>query len=118
MQLYAGLTNEIRIFETMIPGNQSSTIKLGKGYHSGIISTLAVNDDVIVAGSFSKEIGVYDTRSHNQISFVEKAHSGGVTGVSFLDDQNLISAGRKCPEIKVEFIRIIPFYSFLVLGYA
>ncbi|CBY22693.1 unnamed protein product [Oikopleura dioica] len=100
MQLYAGLTNEIRIFETMIPGNESSTIKLGKGYHSGIISTLAVNDDVIVAGSFSKEIGVYDSRSHNQISFIEKAHSGGVTGVSFVDDQNLISAGRKCSEIK------------------
>lgn len=118
MQLYAGLTNEIRIFETMIPGNVSSTIKLGKGYHSGIISTLAVNDDVIVAGSFSKEIGVYDSRSHNQISFVEKAHSGGVTGVSFLDDQNLISAGRKCPEIKVEFIMLSLFYSFLVLGYA
>lgn len=106
MQLYAGLTNEIRIFETMIPGNESSTIKLGKGYHSGIISTLAVNDDVIVAGSFSKEIGVYDSRSHNQISFIEKAHSGGVTGVSFVDDQNLISAGRKCSEIKVDFARL------------
>lgn len=101
MQLYAGLNNEIRIFETMIPGNESSTIKLGKGYHAGIISTLAINDDVIVAGSFSKDLGVYDGRSHNQIAFMEKAHAGGITGVAFLDDQNLVSAGRKCPEIKV-----------------
>ena len=86
----------------MTPGKQSTTICLPD--QKGILSTMVASAHGILAcGSYNNSIGLYDGESGDRISLVDRAHSGGITGLKFIPNQQnyLLSAARKCNNLKV-----------------
>jgi WD40 repeat protein len=86
-------------------------LSLGKGYQTGIISsiTMSPSSNIIAAGSFNRDIGLYDDKSHEQISFLKHAHKGGITQLKFINDNHMVSAARKSPELKVYNLKITSY---------
>ena len=104
-RLYAGLDSEYRVFDTLMPGRDSHTVSLGRGYQGGIISTLVAQGNVIAAGSFNRDIALYDHVSDEQIVLLRQAHHSGITQIKFLHDHYFLSAARKSSDIKVRRAR-------------
>ena len=102
-RLYAGLDSEYRVFDTLMPGRDSHIVSLGKGYQGGIISTLVAQGNLIAAGSFNRDIALYDHVSDEQIVLLRNAHPSGITQIKFLHDNYFVSAARKSSDIKVIF---------------
>ena len=88
-----------------MPGRDSHTVSLGRGYQGGIISTLVAQGNVIAAGSFNRDIALYDHVSDEQIVLLRQAHHSGITQIKFLHDHYFLSAARKSSDIKVRGAR-------------
>lgn len=105
VRLFAGLDAEYRIFDTQIPGKESTTISLR--HQKGIISTMVTSSTgVLATGTYNKHIGLYDSESGEQICLMENTHRGGLTQLKFVQDNEnyLLSGARKCNRLKVHFI--------------
>lgn len=105
-RLFAGLDGEYRIFDTMTPGKQSTTIVLPE--QKGIVSTMVASSNGILAtGTYNNSIGLYDGEVGEQIALIDRAHSGGITGLKFIPNQEnyLLSAARKCDNLKCWDVR-------------
>ena len=89
-RLYAGLDSEYRVFDTLMPGRDSHIVSLGKGYQGGIISTLVAQGNLIAAGSFNRDIALYDHVSDEQIVLLRHAHPSGITQIKFLHDNYFV----------------------------
>ena len=86
----------------MTPGKQSTTIVLPE--QKGIVSTMVASSNGILAtGTYNNSIGLYDGEVGEQIALIDRAHSGGITGLKFIPNQEnyLLSAARKCDNLKV-----------------
>ena len=62
---------------------------------------MSVSNNIIGAGSFNRDIALYDTISNEQIVLLKQAHKGGITQLNFVHNNYLISAGRKCSDLHV-----------------
>lgn len=105
-KLYAGLKNEVRIFDVAIPGRKCQvrktfTKKEGTGL-SGIISAIAINpnmDKVYALASYSRSLGVYLEPNATLLCLLN-GQKGGITHVQFSPDgTKLLAGGRKDSEI-------------------
>jgi len=101
VRLFAGLDAEYRIFDTQIPGKESTVVSLR--HQKGIISTMvASSTGVLATGTYNKHIGLYDSESGEQITLMENTHRGGITQLKFIQDNEnyLLSGARKCSRLK------------------
>ena len=113
VRLFAGLDAEYRIFDTQIPGKESTTISLR--HQKGIISTMvASSTGVLATGTYNKHIGLYDSESGEQICLLENTHRGGLTQLKFVQDNEnyLLSGARKCNRLKVGKIAAIKAFIY------
>ncbi|KAM3587175.1 hypothetical protein VKS41_002212 [Umbelopsis sp. WA50703] len=102
--IYCGYENMIQVFDTSRPGSTAvlkiSTTPTRKSRmgQKGIISSLAFSPDysgLLAAGSYSKNIGLYDTSS-GEICSLLGGLDGGVTQVKFSPSgTHLFSANRQ-----------------------
>ena len=103
-QLLAGLDGECRMFDTSVPGKESSKISLASQGQKGIISTMVMSsNNVLAMGTYNRHIGLYDSGSGQQIELLNNVHQGGLTSLKFMPNNpnQLVSAARKCDMIKV-----------------
>ncbi|KAI8454438.1 WD40-repeat-containing domain protein [Phakopsora pachyrhizi] len=124
--LYAGFDTAIEIFDVYRPGEAGERYKTlpsrkSRDGQKGIISTLAIDSNrkgVLAAGSFSSQIGLYDTQSNDfsPIIVFRSKESTGQSQVKFhpYNDQVLFSASRKSNQIHCWDLRydIRAFHSF------
>ena len=92
------------MFDTSVPGKESSKICLASQGQKGIISTMVMSpENVLAMGTYNKHIGLYDAGSGQQIELLDSVHQGGVTSLKFMPNNSnqLVSAARKCELIKV-----------------
>ncbi|CAO3632134.1 unnamed protein product [Cunninghamella blakesleeana] len=115
-KIYCGYENMIEIFDTQIPGNNTSmkiaTIPNRKNHRKGqkgIISCIDFNQDrsgMYAAGSYSQSIGIYDERNHQLCLKLIEMQGNGVTQVKFsLDGNYLFSTSRQSNVIECWDIR-------------
>jgi WD40 repeat protein len=92
----------VRVWDVQRPGRQAQdlvfTTRKGQGTQKGIISSVCfANEDSFFAGSYSKDIFMYDIRDKKQCMRIGSDNSafGGVVQMDFLTDRNmLVSAHR------------------------
>ncbi|TPX69305.1 hypothetical protein SpCBS45565_g02562 [Spizellomyces sp. 'palustris'] len=113
-KLYCGFNNLIQIFETQRPGKDSerrptTPTKRSREGQKGLISSIAFNPDrsgMYAAGSFSKNVGLYDERNDELLHLMKLGDGGGITQVQFsMDGCYLFTASRKSDEIQCWDIR-------------
>ena len=95
------------MFDTSVPGKESSKISLASQGQKGIISTMVMSsDNVLAMGTYNRHIGLYDSVSGQQIELLDNVHQGGLTSLKFMPNNSnqLVSAARKCNMIKVRFL--------------
>jgi WD40 repeat protein len=89
-RLYCGFNNCIRIFDIERPGREHSTLRTFKRAHGqstgqrGIISCAAFNPDrsgLLAAGSYSRNVGLYDARAGRLLYNLQVAALGPPTRV-------------------------------------
>ena len=110
-RLYAGLKNEIRIFNVSDPGRdcvKRKTYSKKDGGVGGIISAIAFNPampQVYAVGSYGKDLGVYLEPEPHTLCFLD-GQKGGITNLQFTSDgTKLCAGGRKDDEILVWDLR-------------
>ncbi|XP_015784027.1 telomerase Cajal body protein 1-like [Tetranychus urticae] len=103
-KIYAGFKKGIRVFNTRNPGRDCEerlTYVDGGGQH-GIISCITVNPvrpEIYAAGSYSKQIGLYEEPTGEPICILE-GQRGGLTHLMFSPDgTRLYSGARRDGEI-------------------
>ena len=95
------------MFDTSIPGKESVKINLASQGQKGIISTMVMSaESVLAMGTYNRHLGLYDSTSGQQIQLLDNVHQGGLTSLKFMPDNQhqLVSAARKCNTIKVRII--------------
>ncbi|KAF8062083.1 APY2 [Scenedesmus sp. PABB004] len=99
--LVGGYLKALRVFDVARPGRDCATIptyrKRQEGSISGLISCLAfspVMHDLLAAGSYSRQVGLFDARSLEHLLLLE-GHRGGVTQVAFSPDGNFLYSGAR-----------------------
>ena len=85
-RLVGGLKNKIVLWQLSRPGREYMSIatEVAGGQRKGIISCLDLSPagDLIAAGSFNRDVAVYDSRS-GDLALLLEGHSAGVTHVRF-----------------------------------
>ena len=106
-KLYAGLKNEVRVFDVNVPGRECETRKTytkQDGGTAGIVSSIAVNpamSQVYAVGTYAKDLGVYVEPEGQALCYLE-GQKGGITHLAFSGDgTKLVAGGRKDCELLV-----------------
>merc|ERR1712029_39215 len=110
-KLYAGLKNEIRIFNVDEPCRECvkrTTYNKKEGGVGGIVSCIAFNPampQVYAIGSYGRDLGVYLEPTPHTLCFLD-GQKGGITHLQFSSDgTKLCAGGRKDDEILVWDLR-------------
>ena len=111
-RIYAGLTNEVRVFDVSVPGKECDTRKTWKkkseGGQKGIVSCIATHPtlpNVYAVGTYRKTLGLY-LEPHGSCLCLLTGQSGGITHIRFTaDGTKILAGGRKDPEILVWDVR-------------
>lgn len=105
-KILAGYKRNIAIVDVNRPGIHLPPTKKSKRHaecQHGIISCISTNPidhNMFVAGSYSRQIGIYDLRQATEPQCLLTGQKGGLTNVKFSSDSRLLfSGGRKDQEI-------------------